>query len=56
MPMKRKLLSCSYKIYTLTCTIPKFESTGVKLVDFSNAQSWAILLSKMVRGLGRVLC
>ena len=32
------------------------EYTRVKLVDFTNAQSWAILLSKMVRGLGRVLC
>ena len=30
--MKQKLLLCSYKICTLTCTIPRFWSTGVKLV------------------------
>ena len=55
-PKKRKLFLCSYKICTLKYMIPKFQSAGVKIADFTKAENWAILLSKMVKGLGRVLC
>lgn len=54
-PMKRKLFLRSYKIYRLKYTIPKFETSRIKIGDFTGAQIWAILPSKTVRGLGSSL-
>ena len=46
-PMKWKFFPHNKKISRLKYTISKFEFPTIKIVDFTSAQSWPILPSKM---------
>jgi len=48
MLMKWNLFLFSFNIYLVKYGIPKFETSAVKINDFTSLQSWAILPSKMV--------
>ena len=50
-PMKRKF----YR-HNLKHTIPKFWVPTIKIVDFTNAQSWAIYLQKWSGDWNRIYC
>ena len=50
-PMKRKFFR-----HNLKHTIPKFWVPTIKIVDFTNAQSWAIYLQKWSGDWNRIYC
>ena len=46
-PMKRNFFLHNSKVYYEKYTIPKFEDSTIKIVDFTSAESYAFLPSKM---------